>query len=67
MIKNPILTSEMKVKRQLPLNIIQKNTKAPRKLLERHRKYILAAVEIMSGDYPYLANYMRYIREELEK
>jgi len=67
MIKNPILTSEMKVKRQLPLNIIEKSTKVPRKLLERHRKYIVAAVEIMSGDYPYLASYMRYIREELEK
>ncbi len=67
MIKNPILISEMKVKRQLPLNLIEKNTKIPRKLLERHRKYIVAAVEIMSGDYPYLAGYMRYIREELEK
>lgn len=67
MIKNPILTSEMKIKKQLPLNIIEKQTKVPRKLLERHRKYIVAAVEIMSGDYPYLASYMQYIREELEK
>lgn len=67
MLKNPILISEMKVKRQLPLNLIEKNTKVPRKLLERHRKYIIAAVEIMSGDYPHLAGYMRYIREELEK
>lgn len=67
MIKNSILTSEMKIKRQLPLNLIEKNTKVPRKLLERHRKYIVAAVEIMSGDYPHLADYMRYIREELEK
>jgi len=67
MIKNPILTSEMKIKKQLSLNIIEKNTKVPRKLLERHRKYIVAAIEIMSGDYPYLASYMRYICEELEK
>ncbi len=67
MLNNPILISEMKVKRQLPLNLIEKSTKVPRKLLERHRKYIIAAVEIMSGDYPYLAGYMRYIREELEK
>ena len=67
MIKNPILISEMKIKKQLPLNLIEKNTKVPRKLLERHRKYIVAAVEIMSGDYPHLAGYMRYIREELEK
>ncbi len=67
MIKNPILISEMKVKRQLPLNLIEKNTKVPRKLLERHRKYIVAAVEIMDGDYPNLAGYMGYIREELVK
>ena len=67
LIKNPILIREMKIKRQLPLNLIEKNTKVPRKLLERHRKYIVAAVEIMSGDFPYLASYMRYIREELEK
>lgn len=67
MIKNPILISEMKIKRQLPLNLIERNTKIPRKLLERHRKYIVAAVEIMSGDYPYLAGYMGYIREELER
>lgn len=65
MVKNPILISEMKIKRQLPLNLIEKNTKIPRKLLERHRKYIVAAVEIMAGDYPHLAGYMRYIREEL--
>ena len=67
MIKNPILISEMKIKRQLPLNLIEKSTKVPRKLLERHRKYIVAAVEIMSGDYPYLSSYMEYIREELKK
>ncbi len=67
MIKNPILVSEMKIKKQLPLNLIEKSTKIPRKLLERHRKYIIAAVEIMTGDFPYLSDYMAYIREELKK
>lgn len=66
LLKNPILLNEIKIKKQLPLNIIEINTKIPRKLLERHRKYIIAAVEIMSGDYPNLAEYMRYIREELK-
>lgn len=66
LIKNPILISEIKIKKQLPLNIIEKNTKTPRKLMERHRKYIIAAVEIMSGDFPNLAGYMGYIREELK-
>jgi RNA polymerase sigma factor len=67
LINNPILTSEIKIKKQLPLNIIEKHTRIPRKLLERHRKYIIAAVEIMSGDFPNLAGYMGYIRQELEK
>lgn len=67
LIKSPILISEIKVKKQLPLNIIEKNTRVPRKLLERHRKYIIAAVEIMSGDFPNLAGYMDYIRQELKK
>lgn len=67
MVKNSILISEMKIKKQLPLNLIEKNTKVPRKLLERHRKYIVAAVEIMTGDYPNLVGYMGYIREELDK
>ena len=66
LIKNPILTREIKIKKQLPLNIIEKYTNVPRKLLERHRKYIIAALEIMSGDFPNLAGYMEYIRQELK-
>ncbi len=51
----------------MPVTLIEKNSKVPRKILERHRKYIIAAAEIMTGDYPCLAGYMRYIREELLK
>lgn len=65
-LKNPILVTNMQVSKQLPIKIIEENTKIPRKVLERHRKYIIAAVEIISGDYPYLSEYMRFIREEFE-
>ncbi len=64
MMKNPMLISELRTTQQLPLKVIEKNTNVPRKILERHRKYIIAAIEILSGEYPYLAEYMRYIREE---
>ncbi len=64
MLKNPILVSNMKVKKLLPVKVIENNVKIPRKILERHRKYIIAAVEIISGDFPYLADYIRFIREE---
>ncbi|MBW7571364.1 sigma factor [Caproiciproducens faecalis] len=66
-IRNPILLNEMRKNRMLPLKLIQNNTDIPRKILERHRKYIIAAAEIMTGDYPFLAEYMRFIREELHK
>lgn len=49
----------------LPLKDIEKNTKAPRKLLERHRKYIIAGIEIVIGDYPNLSEYLSYVRKEL--
>lgn len=61
---SPILMRELQVTKQLPLNIIEKNIKVPRKTLERHRKYIIAAIEILSGDYPYLQEYLQYIRKE---
>jgi len=64
---DPFLVSDMKKSKLLSIKIIQKNTDIPRKILERHRKYIIAAVEIMTGDYPFLADYMQYIREELDK
>lgn len=49
--------------KQLPIKIIQKNTDLPRKLIEHHRKYIIAAMEILSGEYPHLAEYVSYIRK----
>jgi RNA polymerase sigma factor len=67
MLKNSILTQELQNTRQLPIKMIENNTNVPRKILERHRKYIIAAIEILSGGYPNLAEYMRYIREEKEE
>lgn len=64
LIDNPLLLREMRVVKQLPGKMIEKNAGVPRKILERHRKYIIAAAEIITGDYPCLAEYMRFIREE---
>lgn len=64
LLKNLLLMKEMQATKQLPLKIMEKNTGIPRKILERHRKYIIAVAEILHGDYPYLAEYLSYIREE---
>lgn len=62
-LSNSLLVNQMKTSKQLPLKIIENNVHIPRKILERHRKYIIAATEILSGGYPNLAEYLRYIRE----
>lgn len=64
MLSNPILVSELHDTKQLPLKLVENNTGVPRKTLERHRKYIIAAIEILYGDYPSLSEYLCYIRKE---
>ena len=64
LIQNPPLLNEMRRTKTLPLKIIEKNKNLPRKVLERHRKYIIAGAEIISGDYPILSEYLRFMREE---
>jgi len=61
-IKTPMLLQALRSSGMLPIKIIEKNTGLPRKVLERHRKYIIAAVEILDGDYPCLSEYMSYIK-----
>lgn len=62
-----VLFAEMRNSKQLPVKIIEKNAGLPRKIIDRHRKYIIAATEILNGDYPYISEYLSYIREEVER
>jgi len=64
LLDSPILLEELKRSKQLPIKIIEKKIDLPRKLLDHHRKYIIAAVEILEGDYPYLADYLRFVKEK---
>ncbi|MBR4514460.1 MAG: RNA polymerase subunit sigma [Lachnospiraceae bacterium] len=52
------MVSDMKRTGMLPGKRIKEFIKLPPKVLERHRKYIISAVLIISGDYPKLAEYM---------
>lgn len=67
LLNNPFLFLELENSRQLPIKKIEQISEVPRKILERHRKFIIAASEIINGDYPHLAHYLRYIREEIFK
>jgi len=61
---NPEIYNEINEKRQLPIKKILMHIQVPRKILERHRMYIIAATKLLSDDYPYLAEYVSYIRNE---
>ncbi|MBP1736247.1 MAG: polymerase, sigma 28 subunit, FliA/WhiG subfamily [Oscillospiraceae bacterium] len=64
LLEHPILLAEMRRSGLLPIKALEKSARLPRKILERHRKYIIAAVEILSGDYPALAAYLGSIRRK---
>lgn len=64
LIEDRDLTIEIRRTGTLPIKNIEKNLNLPRKTIERHRKYIIAAMEILTGDYPYLSEYLRYVKEE---
>jgi RNA polymerase sigma factor len=66
-LSNSFLILQIHSSKQLPLKIIEKSISLPRKTLERHRKYIIAAVVILSGEYPNLAEYLQFIKEEMDK
>ena len=57
-LENELVYHEITYNCQLPLKIIEKNTGVPRKILERHRKYIIAVAEILKGKYPCLTPYV---------
>jgi RNA polymerase sigma factor len=57
--ENREIMEKMHTTKLFPLKIITENTKVPRKILERHRKYIITAAEILSNDFPLLQEYIK--------
>jgi len=67
LLEKPMLITEIRNSKQLPIKLIAKNVGLPRKIIERHRKYIIAAVEILYGDYPYISEYLSFVREAVKR
>ncbi len=63
LLDNPSLIIEMRNNKQLPIKIIAAATNIPRKILDRHRKYIIAAVEVFYGEYLGIAQYLNCLRK----
>lgn len=62
-LQSPLLLSEMMKNHMLPVKAVSSQSGVNRKTIERHRKYIIAAVIILTGDYPMLAEYMKFMKK----
>ena len=58
------LLRDLRLYKLLPIKKISRISNVPQKILERHRKYIIAAVEILDGDFPIISEYLSFIRKE---
>ena len=57
LLSNPMLLTILREKKMLPSKVIKEQVKVSDKLLERHRKYIIAACIILSGEYEIVSEY----------
>ncbi len=58
-----LLMAKMRLKRLLPIRELSEQSGVVRKILDRHRRYIIAGAEILDGDFPILASYLKFVRE----
>lgn len=63
LLRDQALLQKTRDSKSLPVKELIKESGVPRKIIDRHRKYIIAATEILSGEYPVLASYLQTIRE----
>ena len=64
LVASVILMAAMRLRRLLPIKELSEKSGVVRKILDRHRKYIIASAEILDGDFPILASYLSYIKKE---
>lgn len=62
-IDSPIILEALRSTHKLPIRSLAVQSSVPVKILERHRKYIIAATVILTGDFPILTEYMKYIKK----
>ena len=63
LIASLVLMAKMRLAHLLPIKELSAESGVVRKILERHRKYIIAGAEILDGDFPILAGYLSYVKE----
>ena len=63
MLMDSALFAALMKTRKLPIKALAAASRVSRKTLDRYRNYIIMAVLILDGDYPQLAEYLKFVRE----
>ena len=58
---------ELEKTHKLPIKSLSASSGIPRKTLDRYRKYLIMAVLVLNGDYPFLQEYLKFMKEESRK
>lgn len=66
LLERPDLKGELTRTRKLPVQALAKGSGVSKKLIDRYRKYLVMATVVLSGDYPMLAEYLRFVRKEAQ-
>ena len=63
MLEMPELMNKMRRTRRLPVQAVAAGIHISFKVINRHRRYIIAVTEILDGDYPGLKTYLESVRK----
>lgn len=58
-VEDRVLLAQLMENKKLPMKLLEKRVSVSRKTLERNRKYIIAVVLILAGDFLYLKEYIK--------
>ena len=62
MLEQPARVSKMRQRHTLPVMELSTACEISHRIVDRHRRYIIAATEILGGDFPHLAGYLREMK-----
>ena len=48
----------------MPVKALANATGITKKTIDRYRKYMIMAILILEGDFPHIAEYLKFVREE---
>lgn len=63
----PFLRRELYRTKKLPIGDIVCGAGVSRKAVDRYRKYLIMAVIILDGDFPHLAEYLKFVKEGCQR